>query len=64
MKKNKNRYHIKPLEAEAFTKFLLPMLHYSPYKRISAQNCLKSAWLTMPNNENYKMSEREVEIYF
>lgn len=40
------------------------MLHYSPYKRISAQDCLKSPWLTMPNNENYKMNERDVEIYF
>lgn len=53
------KYRIKEEEAASLTSFLLPMLIYEPEKRATAEEMLSHPWLTMPNNYNTKMSERE-----
>ena len=38
-------YDFTPEDAAEIEDFLLPMLEFDPAKRISARDCLKSAWL-------------------
>jgi len=39
------------------------MLIYYPERRATAQQCLKDPWFSMPQEENFKMSEEEYEQY-
>jgi serine/threonine protein kinase len=55
----KEKYHFKEAEAHAFADFLLPMLHWDPDKRASAQAMLNHPWLTMPANNNAKLTNEE-----
>lgn len=55
------KYRIKEHEADALTDFMMPMLEYYPERRISAQELLKHPWLNMPEDFDFKMSDREYE---
>lgn len=39
------KYCWDPVEAQAFTDFLLPMLEYDPTRRATAEECLRHPWL-------------------
>jgi serine/threonine protein kinase len=39
----------------------MPMLVFSPQKRISAQKLLEHPWLSMPANFDYTMNEKEYQ---
>jgi hypothetical protein len=55
---------LKEFEADAFTKFLLPMLAYFPDKRATAQDSLRNLWLKMQRNLDFRMPEQELMQYF
>lgn len=55
------KYRIKEEEAKALNDFLMPMLNYHPERRATAQDMLKHPWLNMPDNFEYRMTEREYE---
>jgi hypothetical protein len=40
------------------------MLRYYPEKRATAQTCLRSRWLKLPPNLDFKMAEPELLQYF
>ena len=44
------KYRFNETEAQAFTDFLIPMLHWDPDKRSSAESMLNHPWLSMPAN--------------
>ena len=53
------RYWFMESEAEAFSDFMLPMLEWDQEKWATAQEVLmKSKWLSMPKNEEFKMNEK------
>lgn len=56
------KYRIKEEEATAFADFLLPMLEWYPESRSTAQQMLSHPWLNMPDNYNFKYSEKEFEV--
>jgi len=58
------KYHIKDEEAVSFANFLLPMLEYHPYRRVTAQAALFSPWLSMPPRFDYKLSDPEAKKLF
>ena len=53
------KYKFNEKEAQAFTDFLVPMLHWDPDKRSSAQTMLNHPWLNMPANYETKLSQSE-----
>jgi serine/threonine-protein kinase SRPK3 len=55
------KYHIKEEEALALADFLIPMLDWNHENRASAQEMLKHPWLSLPDNYDYKYTEREYE---
>jgi len=55
------KYHLKENEAQGLTDFLVPMLEYYPYKRGTAQQCLRHYWLKMPPTSQYKYTEEEIK---
>ena len=55
------KYKLNETEAQAFTDFLLPMLHWDPDKRASAQQMLSHPWLTMPANYETRVTPAERE---
>ena len=57
-----DKYLIKEDEAQAFSDFLMPMLEWHHDRRATAQQMLKHPWLTMPDNYDYKYSEKEFQI--
>jgi len=56
------KYHVREHEAEGLTGFLLPMLNFYPWKRATAQTCLRHYWLRMPPNGQYKYTEEEIKL--
>ena len=56
------KYRFKPNEAEKLSDFMLPMLVFKPEKRISADRCLDSLWLSDDSIE-YKMNDEEYQNY-
>lgn len=56
------KYKIKEDEAQAFADFLLPMLDWNHETRATAKQMLEHPWLKMPDNYEYKYSEREYEV--
>jgi len=56
------KYMIKEKEAEAFADFLMPMLEWYPERRATAKQMLDHPWLKLPDNYDYKYSERQFEI--
>lgn len=57
------KYRIKEDEAQAFSDFLVPMLNWSGDKRASAQEMLKHPWLSMEDNDDYKMTEEQYKNF-
>ena len=57
----REKYRFTETEAHAFADFLLPMLHWDPDKRASAQTMLDHPWLTMPANYSTKLSNEEYQ---
>lgn len=57
----REKYKFNETEAHAFADFLLPMLHWDPDKRSSAQTMLDHPWLTMPSNYNSKLTPEEYQ---
>jgi len=55
------KYHVREHEAQGLADFLLPMLQYYPWKRATAQECLKQYWLRMPANPQFKYTEEEIK---
>lgn len=55
------KYRFKEHEAQGINDFLLPMLTYEPEKRATAKEMLEHDWFKMPEDFNYKMTEREYE---
>lgn len=55
------KYRFRPNESEALADFLQSMLTWYPDRRATAQEMLDHPWLTMPRNDNYKLSEEEYE---
>ena len=53
------KYHIKPEEAKALSSFLLPMLTWLPNKRATARDMLSHPWLSMTENYNIKMTDKQ-----
>jgi hypothetical protein len=45
------------LEAIALAEFMNGALIYYPYKRWTAQDCLRNRWIYMPININVKYTE-------
>jgi len=56
------KYKIKEEEAVALAEFLVPMLAWYPHKRATAQKMLEHPWLNMPDNYEYKYTDKEYEI--
>lgn len=56
------KYKIKEEEAVALAEFLVPMLEWYPHKRATAQKMLEHPWLNMPDNYDYKYTDKEYEI--
>ena len=54
-----DKYRLKPEEAKQLADFLLPMLRWRPGDRPPAQEMLNHEWLTMPDEFDYRMSERD-----
>jgi serine/threonine-protein kinase SRPK3 len=55
----REKYRVQHEEAFALADFLIPMLHFEPSKRATAQEALRHPWLNMPRNYNYRMTELE-----
>ena len=55
------KYKFNETEAQAFTDFLVPMLHWDPDKRHSAETMLNHPWLSMPNNYETRLTQAERE---
>ena len=55
------KYKFNEQEAQAFTDFLVPMLHWDPDKRASAEFMLNHPWLTMPANYETRITQAERE---
>ena len=55
------KYRIKEEEAQLLADFLLPMLSWNHETRASAQEMLKHPWLHMPDNYDFKYTDREFE---
>lgn len=53
------KYRIKESESRALCDFLLPLMIYEPEKRCTAQEALNHYWLDMPNDYEYRMTEKE-----
>jgi serine/threonine protein kinase len=58
----KEKYRFNEIEAQAFADFLIPMLHWDPDKRATAQSMLDHPWLTMPANYNTKLTPAEFQM--
>ena len=56
------KYRIREDEAQALADFLLPMLNWNHEKRASAQEMLNHPWLNMPDNYDFKYTDREFEV--
>lgn len=56
------KYKIKEEEAQALADFLLPMLEWNHETRASAYTMLQHPWLNMPDNYDFKYTEREYEV--
>lgn len=46
-----------------FAEFLMRILKWCPKDRPTAQQMLDDKWLTMPDNYNYKMSDKEFKLF-
>ena len=55
------KYRFRPNESEALADFLQSMLTWYPDRRATAQEMLDHPWLSMPRNDNYKLSEEEYD---
>lgn len=55
------KYLIREEEAQALNDFLLPMLDWHHDRRATAEQMLKSPWLDMAPNNDYKYSEVEYQ---
>ena len=55
------KYKFNETESQAFTDFLLPMLHWDPDKRASAESMLDHPWLTMPAVYDTKLTQADRE---
>jgi len=55
------KYKIKESEANQLADFLLPMLSWDHENRATAQQMLKHPWLDMPDNYDFKYSQREYD---
>ncbi|KAJ3440933.1 hypothetical protein M0812_12932 [Anaeramoeba flamelloides] len=53
------KYDFNEKDAQEISDFLTPMFEYETNKRISAKNCLNSAWLSETNKEKEKEKEKE-----
>ena len=58
-----DKYRLKPVEAEQFADFILPMIQWYPKDRASAQKMLDHPWLKMPDDYNTKMDDLEYKKY-
>ena len=58
------RYHIREEEANPFADFLQPILDYYPYKRATAQQCLRHKWLKILPRLDFKYSEEQIQQRF
>ena len=56
------KYRIKEDEAQSLADFLLPMLDWNHETRISAQEMLKHPWLDLPDNYDFKYTDRQYEV--
>ena len=54
-----DKYRLQPQEAKSLADFLLPMLKWRPGDRPPAHEMLQHEWLTMPDEYDYRMSEKE-----
>jgi len=57
-----DKYHIIDQEANLLSGFLLPMLVYYPWKRATAQECLRNPWIWAPVQDPYKLTPQEIQI--
>ena len=55
------KYKFKLSDAKAFADFLMPMLHWDPEQRASAQQMLKHPWLSEESNYDTKMTEEDLQ---
>ncbi len=53
------KYRVREDEAGPLSDFLLPMLEWYPDRRATAEQMLEHPWLSMPDNYDYKMTEKE-----
>ena len=56
------KYRFKEDEAQSLADFLLPMFTWNHESRASAEEMLKHPWLNLPDNYDFKYSEREYEV--
>lgn len=56
------KYRIKEEEAQSLADFLLPMLSWNHESRASAQTMLEHPWLDLPDNYEFKYTDREYEV--
>lgn len=56
------KYRIKEDEAQCLADFLLPMLSWNHETRASAEEMLKHPWFDMPDNYDFKYTDREYEV--
>jgi len=57
------RYRWIESEAEAFEEFMLPMLEWDQEARATAEEILKSKWLSTSKVGEFKMSEKQHSAY-
>ena len=56
----REKYKFKEAEAKSFADFLMPMLHWDPEQRASAQQMLNHPWLKEASNYDTRMSQDEI----
>ncbi len=56
------KYRIKEGEAAALAGFLLPMIQWYPHKRATAKQMLSHPWFSLPDEYEYRLSDREIEV--
>lgn len=56
------KYRIKEGEAVALADFLIPMITWYPHKRATAKQMLKHPWFDMPDDYDYRLTDREIEV--
>lgn len=59
-----DKYKFNDLEAQGFADFLLPMLHWDPHKRATAQKMLEHPWLKMQAKYDVKQEKPSEQSTF